>query len=390
MANFDPNTGAPLTPQKKNGGRIALIIVAVVLLCALGFGFGASIRAFSRARIVPKSSLGPVYALPEPGSRSGGAPEAAYTGAELSAAEIYSLLTPACVGVSTNTSTNIFGQVTRGAITGSGFIISADGYVLTNNHVIETALAENLEVKVMLYSGEEYTAEIIGGDSRSDVALLKIPGRDLPTVTLGTFEGTRVGEAIYAIGNPLGELTYSMTSGIVSALDRSITIANNTAIDMFQIDAAINNGNSGGPIINRFGQVIGIASAKYASSGVEGLGFAIPIDDALKVVDDLAVYGYVKGRPLLGILVGNAQAYTEEGDPGAIVMEVNEGSCSEKAGLQEGDVIVEAGGTPISSMSDLLDARRAWHAGDTITIVAIRDGQRMSFSVTLDEDLPTN
>ena len=296
MANFDPNTGAPLAAQKKSGGRIALIVVCVVLLCALGFGFGAAVRSFSKARIVPKSSLGPVYSQPEAGSRAPSA-DAAYTGEELSAAEIYALLTPACVGVSTSTtSTNVFGQITRGAITGSGFIISADGYVLTNNHVIETALAENLEVKVMLYSGEEYTAEIIGGDSRSDVALLKIPGRDLPTVTLGTFEGTRVGEAIYAIGNPLGELTYSMTSGIVSALDRSITIANNTAIDMFQIDAAINNGNSGGPIINRFGQVIGIASAKYASSGVEGLGFAIPIDDALIIVDDLAAYGYVKGH----------------------------------------------------------------------------------------------
>ena len=306
MANFDPNTGAPLAAQKKSGGRIALIVVCVVLLCALGFGFGAAVRSFSKARIVPKSSLGPVYSQPEAGSRAPSA-DAAYTGEELSAAEIYALLTPACVGVSTSTtSTNVFGQITRGAITGSGFIISADGYVLTNNHVIETALAENLEVKVMLYSGEEYTAEIIGGDSRSDVALLKIPGNDLPCVTLGTFAGTRVGEAIYAIGNPLGELTYSMTSGIVSALDRSITISNNTAIDMFQIDAAINNGNSGGPIINRFGQVIGIASAKYASSGVEGLGFAIPIDDALKVVDDLAAYGYVKGRPLLGVMVGNA------------------------------------------------------------------------------------
>ena len=388
MANFDPNTGAPLSAQKKSGGRIALIVVCVVLLCALGFGFGAAVRSFSKARIVPKSSLGPVYSQPEAGSRAPSA-DAAYTGEELSAAEIYSLLTPACVGVSTSTtSTNVFGQITRGAITGSGFIISADGYVLTNNHVIETALAENLEVKVMLYSGEEYTAEIIGGDSRSDVALLKIPGRDLPTVTLGTFEGTRVGEAIYAIGNPLGELTYSMTSGIVSALDRSITIANNTAIDMFQIDAAINNGNSGGPIINRFGQVIGIASAKYASSGVEGLGFAIPIDDALIIVDDLAAYGYVKGRPLLGILVGNAQAYTEDGQSGAIVMEVNEGSCSEKAGLQEGDIIVEAGGKAITSMADLLDARRFWHAGDTITVVILREGERMTFSVTLDEDLP--
>ena len=379
MANFDPNTGAPLSAQKKSGGRIALIVICVVLLCALGFGFGAAVRSFSKARIVPKSSLGPVSSQPEAGSRAPSA-DAAYTGEELSAAEIYSLLTPACVGVSTSTtSTNVFGQITRGAITGSGFIISADGYVLTNNHVIETALAENLEVKVMLYSGEEYTAEIIGGDSRSDVALLKIPGRDLPTVTLGTFEGTRVGEAIYAIGNPLGELTYSMTSGIVSALDRSITIAN---------DAAITNGKSGGPIINRFGQVIGIASAKYASSGVEGLGFAIPIDDALIIVDDLAAYGYVKGRPLLGILVGNAQAYTEDGTAGAIVMEVNEGSCSQRAGLLTGDIIVEAGGKTITSMADLLDARRFWHAGDTITIVALREGERMTFSVTLDEDLP--
>jgi len=388
MANFDPNTGLPLAPQKKKGGKIALIIVGVVLLCALGFGFGASVRGFARAKIVPKDSV-PVYTLPEPDRSKDAAPEAAYTGNELSAAEIYALLTPACVGVSTSTtSTNVFGQITRGAITGSGFIISADGYVITNNHVIETALAEKLEVKVMLYSGEEYTAEIIGGDSRSDVALLKIPGKDLPCVTLGTFAGTRVGEAIYAIGNPLGELTYSMTSGIVSALDRSITISNNTAIDMFQIDAAINNGNSGGPIINRFGQVIGIASAKYASSGVEGLGFAIPIDDALKVVDDLAAYGYVKGRPLLGVLVGNAEAYTSDGTVGAIVMEVNAGSCSEKAGILVGDIIVEAGGKAIASVADLLDARGSWHAGDTVTIVAIRGDETLTFSVTLDEDLP--
>ncbi len=387
MANFDPNTGAPLAPRKKTGGRIALIFVCVLLICALGVGFGASVRSFAAARIVPKASLGPVYPTPVPGDRSPGAAPS-YTGGELSASEIYALLTPACVGVSTSTtSTNVFGQVTRGAITGSGFIISADGYVLTNNHVIETAMAEDLEVKVMLYSGEQYTARIIGGDSRSDVALLKISGENLPCVTLGTFEGTRVGESIYAIGNPLGELTYSMTSGIVSALDRSITISNNTAINMFQIDAAINNGNSGGPVINRFGQVIGIASAKYASSGVEGLGFAIPIDDALAVVDDLAAYGYVKGRPLLGIMVGNAEAYLEN-QTGAVIMEVNEGSCSEKAGLQAGDVIVDAGGKSISGVADLMEARRSWHAGDTITVVVLREGVRMTFSVTLDEDLP--
>ncbi len=388
MANFDPNTGAPLAPvQKKSGGRIALIIVCLLLVCALAFGLGSVVHWVSRLRIVPRSGQASVYTVTERASADA-AVDPAFTGEELSAADIYALLTPSCVGVTTSTTiTNVFGQVTRGAITGSGFLISADGYILTNNHVIETAAAEGLEVKVMLYSGEEYTAEIIGGDSKSDVALLKIPGKDLPAAVLGTFADTRVGEEIYAIGNPLGELTYSMTGGIVSALDRSIPISNSVTIDMFQIDAAINNGNSGGPIVNRYGQVIGIASAKYSSSGVEGLGFAIPIDDALRVVDDLNAWGYVRGRPLLGVTVGNAEAY-EAGASGAVVISVNPGSCAQKAGLQTGDIIVEADGKEIADVAALLAAKKAWRAGDTVALVYLREGTRYTVTLTLDEDVP--
>ena len=378
----------PYASRSSGAGKAILIIFCTLLFCAVAAGaavLGSSLRG---VRLVPRGSLNPVYSVTERAAGYlGGADPAAADGA-LSPAEIYARLTPACVGVSTSTQeTNVFGQVSRGAITGSGFIISSDGYILTNNHVIETAAAEGLEVKVMLFSGEEYTAQIVGGDSTSDVALLKISGADFPTAGLGTFAGTAVGEPIYAIGNPLGELTYTMTGGIVSALDRSIPISNRLTIDMFQIDAAINNGNSGGPVVNRFGQVIGIASAKYSASGVEGLGFAIPIDDALRVVDDLIAWGYVRGRPWLGITVADA-SYYDPNASGARISEVTPGSCAEKAGLQAEDIIVEAEGKEIRSVSDLLTAKKDWKAGDTITVTYLRGGARMSVRVTLDEAKP--
>ena len=380
------NYPQPQPPRRKKRGGLILALAVLFAVCALGYGAGVALRELGKARIIPLSERAPIY-------RVGGAPsvgmEAIQAGSaeELSAPAIYRILTPCCVGVTTSTtSTNIFGQVTRGAISGSGFLISADGYILTNCHVIETAMAENLPVTVMLYSGEEFPAEIVGGDSASDVALLKIRGKEFPYVSLGSFAETMVGEQIYVIGNPLGELTYSMTAGIVSALDRSIPVSNTRSIDMFQIDAAINNGNSGGPIINRFGQVIGIASAKYSSSGVEGLGFAIPIDDALQVVDDLSDYGYVRGRPWLGIIVGNASYYGYE--PGGIVTEVTPGSAAEKAGLQVDDIILEAEGIPIGGVADLLEAKKNWRPGDTITLTILRAGEQMRLSVTLDEEKP--
>ena len=378
----------PYTPRRSGAGKAVLILFCVLLFCFVAAGAAVLGSSLKGVRLVPRGSRNPVYSVTERAAGYLGGADPAPADGAFSAASIYAAVTPACVGVSTHTTeTNVFGQVSRAAITGSGFLISADGYILTNNHVIETAAAEGLEVKVMLFSGEEYTAQIVGGDSTSDVALLKISGSGFPTAALGTFSGTVVGEPIYAIGNPLGELTYTMTGGIVSALDRSIPISNRLTIDMFQIDAAINNGNSGGPVVNRFGQVIGIASAKYSASGVEGLGFAIPIDDALRVVDDLIAWGYVRGRPWLGIVVADASYYVPDAE-GARISEVTPGSCAEKAGLQPEDIIVEAEGKEIRSVSDLLAAKKAWKAGDTVTITCLRGGARRSVRVTLDEAKP--
>ena len=372
--------------RKKRGGRIFLAALLVLVLCVLGYGTGVALRELGKLRIIPRSQKPPIYQMAQAPSGER-VLSALPTEGELPASEIYRLLSPCCVGVTTSTtSTNIFGQVTRGAISGSGFLISADGYLLTNYHVIETALEKELPVTVMLWSGQDYVARIVGGDSASDVALLKIQGENFPYATLGSFEETQVGEQIYVIGNPLGELTYSMTAGIVSALDRSIPVSSTLSIDMFQIDAAINNGNSGGPIINRFGQVIGLASAKYSSSGVEGLAFGIPINSAIKVVDDVSSYGYVRGRPWLGITVGNASDYGFE--PGGIVKEVVPGSAAEKAGLRLDDIILEAGGRTIGGVADLLRAKNDWSAGDTIELLILREGERITIRITLDEEKP--
>ena len=371
---------------KKRGGRIFLAALLVLVLCVLGYGTGVALRELGKLRIIPRSQKPPIYQMAQAPSGERVLSALPAEG-ELPASEIYRLLSPCCVGVTTSTtSTNIFGQVTRGAISGSGFLISADGYLLTNYHVIETALKKELPVTVMLWSGQEDSARIVGGDSASDVALLKIQGENFPYVTLGNFEDTQVGEQIYVIGNPLGELTYSMTAGIVSALDRSIPVSNTLSIDMFQIDAAINTGNSGGPIINRFGQVIGLASAKYSSSGVEGLAFGIPINNAIKVVDDISSYGYVRGRPWLGITVGNASEHGYE--PGGIVLEVVPGSAAEKAGLRVDDISLEAGGRTIGGLADLLRAKNDWSAGDTVELIVLREGERLTLRITLDEEKP--
>lgn len=377
MTRYDPYSGAPL-PKKRT--RAFSVFLCLVLLAALAAGAAVAVRGWSQLRIVPGRSE-PVYrAALDEGSR-------ALPGGELTAPEIFELLAPACVGVTTDVNvTNVFGQVSSRPISGSGFLISEDGYILTNHHVIETAAEKGLTVRVMLRSGEEYAADIVGSDAAGDVALLKTAAEGLPFVRLGSFEETQVGDAVYAVGNPLGELTYTMTAGIVSARERSVPISSGVSVDMFQIDAAINSGNSGGPVVNSRGQVVGIASAKYASYGVEGLGFAIPIDDALRAVDDLSVYGYVRGRAVLGVTVANA-AYYGKGS-GALVDSVSPGSCSERAGLRKGDVIVEAGGTEIAGTADLLAAKKTWRAGDTVTLVVLRGGERLSLRVTLDEEHP--
>lgn len=300
---------------------------------------------------------------------------------------IYETYKSAVVGVRTNgTMTNVFGQTTRTASSGTGFIISEDGYILTNNHVVENAD----KVTVTLYSEDSYTATVVGADPDSDVALLKIDATGLSAVKLGNSDDLVVGETIFAIGNPLGELTYTVTAGIVSAEDREIN-ENGIPINMFQTDVAINPGNSGGPMFNLNGEVVGISTAKYASANIEGIGFAIPINDALTIANQLKETGHVTGRPYLGISVSDIYGGGDTaGAPiaGVYVAAVDPNGGSAKAGMQEGDIITALGDKKVVSTTDLVSALKAHQAGDTVDVNVYRDGKTLTLTVTLDEKKP--
>ena len=307
--------------------------------------------------------------------------------------QIYELACQQVVGISTQvTSTNAFGQVVRGSVSGTGFIISSDGYILTNNHVVESAYEQGSSVTVMLHDGTEYDAEIVGveGDN-NDIAVLKIGATGLNAATLGNSDDMKVGESVYLVGNPLGELTYTMTAGIVSALDREIAAEQDTSVNMFQMDAAVNSGNSGGPVYNSRGQVVGVVTAKYKSTGVEGLGFAIPINDAAAIADELIEHGYVTGKPYFGIVATtmtqqNAAYYNSV--VGAYVYSVDAGSCAAAAGMRQGDVITKLGDVEIKSNADLTAAKKAYKAGDTVEVTVYRDGSYKTLTVTFDEKKP--
>ena len=282
----------------------------------------------------------------------------------------------------------MFGQTTTGISSGSGFVLTENGYVVTNHHVVDKATA----VTVTMYDGTEYQAEIVGSDSTNDVALLKIEEDvTLQAVTIGSSTALGVGDQVVAIGNPLGELTSTLTVGYVSAKSRDVT-TDNTTINMIQTDAAINSGNSGGPLFNSQGEVVGITTAKYSgnsSSGasIEGIGFAIPIDDVMPLVNDLMNYGYINSA-YLGVMVSDMDTATASyyGLPvGAYVQEVTPGNCAEKAGLQAKDIIVALGGYKVKNISELTKALRKFKAGETTTITVFRNGQELELSITLDE-----
>ena len=291
------------------------------------------------------------------------------------------------VAVSSTVQTNYYGQTRQGTSTGSGFIISDDGYVVTNHHVVEGAT----DVTVTLSTGDEYTAKVIGSDSLNDVALLKVEATGLPAVKLGSSDKLAIGDMVCAIGNPLGSLTATLTVGYVSGKDRQVTTDNST-INMIQTDAAINSGNSGGPLFNMYGEVVGITSAKYSgttSSGasIEGISFAIPIDDVMSIIDDLQEYGCVTGA-YLGVTVTDTDAAAAKlyGMPtGAYVNSVEDGGAADRAGVQPKDIIIGLGDTDISNRTELTRVLRRFKAGDTTTITVIRSGERMTMDITLDE-----
>ena len=310
----------------------------------------------------------------------------------LSAEEVYASNLESVVGVNGNVTTNVWGQTVKNAVSGSGFVISSnatESYILTNYHVINGVS----DITVFFADGKSYDATLVGGEEENDIAVLQIDQGNLRPVVLGDSDAISVGENVYAIGNPLGELTFTFTGGYVSAKDRSVTMSDGTVMNMIQTDTAINSGNSGGPLFDKYGQVVGIVSAKLSSSSnskasVEGLGFAIPINDVKDMVTSIMEHGYVTGKPNVGILMDNVdEAAQRYGVPaGAEVMAILEGSCAQAGGLQVGDIITAVGDTTVSDRDALKAAVQDYKAGDQVTFTVYRDGDSTTVTLTLDED----
>lgn len=310
------------------------------------------------------------------------------TGKQMTAAEVYAANVNSTVGITTQVTTNYWGYTTTAAAAGSGFILSSDGYILTNFHVIESASA----IKVTLYNGDSYDASLVGYDESNDIAVLKIDAEDLTPVVLGDSDNLNVGDEVIAIGNPLGELTFSLTSGSVSALDREITLSSSVTMNLIQTDCAINSGNSGGALFNLYGEVIGITNAKYSGSGssseasIDNIGFAIPINSVRSIVESIIEKGYV-AKPYIGVMVGDvSEESVNYGLPeGAAVVSVTEGGPAASAGLQANDIITAVNGEKISGKSDLSSAIASCSAGDKLTLTVYRQGETLTITVEVGE-----
>ena len=305
----------------------------------------------------------------------------------LTVSQIYAANVNSVVLIESTVVSEVYGQTATGVASGSGFILSEDGYVVTNFHVVEGATSVN----VVLYDGRTLPAGLVGYDSTNDIALLKVEANGLDPVELGSSDDLIVGDQVVAIGNPLGELTSTLTAGYVSAKERTVS-TDGTVINMIQTDAAINSGNSGGPLFNMKGEVVGITTAKYSgasSSGatIEGIGFAIPIDDVLEELRQLKEFGYIKSA-YLGVMVQNMDTSVASiyGLPvGAYVVGVEEGYCAHRAGIQEKDIIVAVGEEQITTITDLTRALRQYEPGDKAQLTVYRAGQFKTILVVLDE-----
>ena len=376
---------APESPKKRGFfHRTAVKVTALILACAVAGGLagwgGAAIAGSSTSRTaIQQSSRQPVSVQVKNVDGQ----------TKMEPAEVYASVVNSAVSINCSaTSTNIFGQQTQTASSGSGFIITEDGYVVTNYHVVSGASS----VEVTLYNGDTYDATVIGGDSDYDVAVLKINATGLTPVTLGNSADVNVGDSVLAIGNPLGELTFSMSGGYVSSCNRAINV-DGTPFNMIQVDCSINPGNSGGPLMNLYGEVVGIVSAKYStysSTTVEGLGFAIPIDDVKSIITDIMENGAVTGKAYMAVTVGTmnsqmAAQYSIDIDQGVFVYSVVKGGAGDKAGLRLGDVITKMGDTTLTSRQDLSAALKSYRAGDTATLTVFRDGSYITTDITFDQ-----
>ena len=371
-----------MKPVKKN--RMGLKITALALVCALlgGAVGGGAVWALGGGLGKNETSINVSNRPATQVSIQQVDGKTAMSDAEVYAAGVNSVVSINTTGTS---GTNFFGQPVQTASAGSGFVLTKDGYIVTNYHVVKDADT----VKVTMYNGDEYEAKYVGGDEDYDIAVIKVEATDLQSVTLGDSEKLNVGDHVLAVGNPLGELTFSMSGGMVSCVNRAINVSG-TPFNMIQTDASINPGNSGGPMFNQYGEVVGIVSAKYSSyssESVEGLGFAIPINDVIAMIQDIMTNGYVTNKPYLGITGGTmtsqmAAQYRSDVTEGVFVYSVEEGSAAAQAGLKMGDVILKVDDTEIESMEDLTAVKKQYSAGDTVSLTIYREGQETTVELT--------
>lgn len=383
-ANAKPPKAKKPKKQRKpisRGGIAIALAVTMVFSCGLGFGGGYF------ANKVNTSTSGSLNITKT--SNSGTTTTASSTSTANSTSEIVKKTADSVVEISTESVvTGSFAQqyVQQGA--GSGVIISQDGYILTNNHVINGANS----VKVRLRDSTEYDATIIGSDSDNDIALLKVSATGLSPATFGDSNSLAVGDYVVAIGNPLGELGGTVTDGIISALARKVTIED-TQMTLLQTNAQVNPGNSGGGLFNANGELVGIVNAKQSATEVEGIAFAIPINNVLDILSDLKEYGYVTGKVDLGIdftdITSDETAfYYGVNQTGCYVLSVDSGSNAEKAGVTRGDLVTKVNDTDVSSSSDITTALEKAEVGDTVTFTVSRRGTSKTISFVLEEYIP--
>ena len=383
---------APSQPDKKhrkvNSSKIAKNAIALVLAAAMGFAGG-----FVGARFGNAGNKVVIQQVERSDSSdSTGSTAGTSLSSGMTTAQVAEMVSPSVVVITTEqvvySQWSWYGQSQVESGAGSGVIISSDGYILTCDHVVNGA--SNITVTI---GDQDYTATIVGEDSTSDIAVIKIDATGLTPATIGDSDSLAVGENVLAVGNPLGELGGTVTSGIVSALNRSVTIqgtSSTNTMSLIQMDASVSPGNSGGGLFNMNGELIGVVNAKSSSSDAEGLGFAIPINDAIKVAQDLLENGYVTGRPYMGITyiaVTDAQTAAQLGVNayGVYVVDVVQGGPADKAGLKAGDRIVSVDGSEVAQKDDLGTIIQNHSAGDTLSITVARDGQMQTVSLTLGE-----
>ena len=369
---YEPSNADRPRPQKRH--PFLWKGVALVLCCCLLSGGAVWSMTGGGALVIPQGAVVTPVVL-----------NTAASGKAIRDAAIYAAAVNSVVSINTTSQAgvNIFGQPVQAASSGSGFILSSDGYILTSYHVVQDASS----VQVTTYGGDTFQAQVIGGDADYDIAVLKVSASGLQRAVLGNSDTLNVGDRVLAIGNPLGELTFSLSGGMVSSVNRAINVSG-IPFHMIQTDTSINPGNSGGPLLNTSGEVVGIVSAKYSSSNgkiVEGIGFAIPINDMRAMVQDIIDNGSVTNKPYLGVTAGtvNMQMSQQAGlSQGVCLYAVDLNGAAAAAGLQAGDIITQIDGTAVQSMPDLSAAKKSYSAGDTAQFTVIRGGQTIQVPVT--------